>query len=186
MRPRGRRYLLLADGQADQTDALYGLAPQQPELLLHGVLHYVLQRRHEQVVVRHKLLLRCVSHWGDGGHHLLQDKLGALLDQLAGKENAWNDSRRSRKPSSTSKQRTSCSLASIMMWRCSTKLPKYGTSRDLGQSSVKLIRAAAACACTRGLLWSFIVLSRVEITWRECVWAKGGWGLIHFASITLG
>lgn len=38
-------------------------------------------------------------------------------------------------------------------------------SSDLGQSSVKLMRAAAACACTRGLLWSFIVSSRVEITW---------------------
>lgn len=37
-------------------------------------------------------------------------------------------------------------------------------SSDLGQSSVKLMRAAAACACTRGLLWSIIVGSRVEIT----------------------
>lgn len=40
-------------------------------------------------------------------------------------------------------------------------------SSDLGQSSVKLMRAAAACACTRGLLWSIIVGSRVEITWEK-------------------
>lgn len=62
MQPRGRWYLVLAYGQANQTDAFYGLAAQQPELLLHSVLHDVLQRRHEQVVVRHKLLLSRVSH----------------------------------------------------------------------------------------------------------------------------
>lgn len=77
-------YLLLADSQADEADALYGLSTKQPELLLHGVLHNVFERGHEQVVVRHKLLLGCVGHRGDGRHHLLQDKLGTLLDQLGG------------------------------------------------------------------------------------------------------
>lgn len=84
--PKGRRYLFLAYGQANQTDALDGLAAQQPELLLHGVLHDVFQRRHEQVVVRHELLLGRVGHRGDGCHHLLQDELGALLDQLSEKK----------------------------------------------------------------------------------------------------
>lgn len=60
---------------------------------------------------------------------------------------------------------TSCSLTTMMSRRCRTRLSRYGMSSDLGQSSVKLMRAAAACACTRGLLWSFIVSSRVEITW---------------------
>lgn len=75
-------YLVLADSQADETDALDGLAPQQSELFLHGVLHDVLQVGHEQVVVGHKLLLRRVRHRGDGRHHLLQHQLGALLNQL--------------------------------------------------------------------------------------------------------
>lgn len=167
----GGCYLLLAYGQANQTDALDGLAAQQPQLLLHGVLHDVFQRRHELVVVRHELLLRRVGHGGDGRHHLLQDKLGALLEQLSrGKKKRAhaleNGGRCCGKSGSvrSNATRTSCSFASMMMRRCSNKLSKYGTSRDLGQSSVKLIRAAAACACTRGLLWSFIVSSRVEIT----------------------
>lgn len=75
-------YLLLADSQADETDALYGLAAQQPELLLHGVFYNVFERGHEHVVIWHKLLLCGVGHWGDGCHHLLQHQLRALLDQL--------------------------------------------------------------------------------------------------------
>lgn len=76
-------YLLLANSQTDQTDALYRLPPQQPQLFLHGVLHDVLERGHEEIIVRHKLLLGRVSHRGDGRHHLLQDQLGSFLDQLA-------------------------------------------------------------------------------------------------------
>lgn len=79
-------YLFLAYSQANQTNALYGLATQQPKLFLHSILHYVLEWWHEQVVVRHKLLLRRVSYWGNGCHHLLQDKFGALLDQLEREE----------------------------------------------------------------------------------------------------
>lgn len=55
-------YLLLADSQADETDALYGLAAQQPELLLHGVFYNVFERGHEHVVIWHKLLLCGVGH----------------------------------------------------------------------------------------------------------------------------
>lgn len=55
-------YLLLPHSQADEADALYGFAAEQPQLLLHGVLHDVFERGHEQVVVRHKLLLGRVSH----------------------------------------------------------------------------------------------------------------------------
>lgn len=83
-------YLFLAYSQANQTNALYGLATQQPKLFLHSILHYVLKWWHEQVVVRHKLLLRRVSHWGNGCHHLLQDKFGALLDQLEREEDTCN------------------------------------------------------------------------------------------------
>lgn len=79
-------HLLLAHGQADEADALDGLAAEQPQLLLHGVLHDVLERRHEQVVVRHELLLGRVGHRGDGGHHLLQHQLGALVDELGESE----------------------------------------------------------------------------------------------------
>ncbi len=79
-------YLLLADSQADEADALYGLATKQPELLLNSVFYNVFERGHEQVVVWHKLLLSCVSHRGDGRHHLLQDQVGALLDQLGGEK----------------------------------------------------------------------------------------------------
>lgn len=79
-------YLLLADSQADQTDALYGLAAEQPELFLHCVLYNVFQWGHEQVVVWHKLLLCCVGHGGDGRHYLLQDQFGAFLNQLR-----WED-----------------------------------------------------------------------------------------------
>lgn len=73
-------YLLLADSQANEADALDGLAAEQPELLLHSVLDDVFERGHEQVVVWHKLLLCSVSHGGDGRHHLLQDQFGALMD----------------------------------------------------------------------------------------------------------
>lgn len=55
-------YLFFAHSQADETDALNSLAAEQPELLLHGVLHDVFERGHEQVVVWHKLLLGCVCH----------------------------------------------------------------------------------------------------------------------------
>ena len=75
-------YLFLAHSQANEADALDGLSTEQPQLLLHSVLHYVLERGHEQVVIRHKLLLCGVSYRGNGRHHLLQDQLGALLDQL--------------------------------------------------------------------------------------------------------
>lgn len=51
-----------------------------------------------------------------------------------------------------------------MECRCFTKLSKYGISSDLGQSSVKLMRAAAAWACTRWLPWSSMVCSRAAIT----------------------
>lgn len=84
-------YLFLAYSQANQTNALYGLSTQQPELLLNSILHYVFQWWHEQVVVWHKLLLCRVSHWGDGCHHLLQDEFGALLDQLQRKKYAGNE-----------------------------------------------------------------------------------------------
>ena len=40
-------YLLLADSETDETDALDGLASQQPQLLSGGVLNDVLQARHE-------------------------------------------------------------------------------------------------------------------------------------------
>lgn len=75
-------HLLLAHRQADETDALDGLAAEQPQLLLHGFLHNGLERGHELVVVRHKLLLGCVGHRGNGGHHLLQHQLGSLEHEL--------------------------------------------------------------------------------------------------------
>lgn len=36
-------YLLLANGQANEADALDGLAAEQPKLLLHGVFYDVFQ-----------------------------------------------------------------------------------------------------------------------------------------------
>lgn len=184
-------YLLLAYSQADEADALYGLAAEQPELLLHGVLDDVFERGHEQVVVWHKLLLSRVSHRGDGRHHLLQDQFGALMDQLEGGkrthlrlltalwETFWTPCCKYSMLAVMADisvwlwlywwlktNCTSCSLATMMTWRCCTKLSRYGISSDLGQSSVKLMRAAAACACTRGLLWSFMVWSKAEITWK--------------------
>lgn len=62
MRVESQTYLLLADSQADEADALDGLATEQPEFLLHGILYDVFERGHEQVVVRHELLLGSVSH----------------------------------------------------------------------------------------------------------------------------
>lgn len=75
-------YLVLADSQADEADTLDGLPSEQPQLLLHGVLHDVFEGGHEQVIVGNKLLLSRVRHRRYGRHHLLQNQLGTLLDQL--------------------------------------------------------------------------------------------------------
>lgn len=75
-------HLLLAHSQADEADALDGLSSEQAKLLLNAVLHDVFEGGHEQIIVRHKLLLGCISHGGDGRHNLLQHQFSAFLDQL--------------------------------------------------------------------------------------------------------
>ena len=74
--------LLLADGEADQADALDRLAAQQAQLGRGRVHEQILELGHELLVVGLELVLDRVGHGRNRGHDLLEHELALVVGQL--------------------------------------------------------------------------------------------------------